>query len=105
MYALSNDLESKGCVAAALAPVSGAVLWRTSLPAPTFAAPALAGSRLCVAGSDGTLRVLDAQTGKLVASTALGQPSSAAPALANGRLVVGLGAQPYIPGSSLVCIG
>jgi len=105
VYALSNDLVSKGCVAAALAPASGGVLWRTSLPAPTFAAPALAGSRLCVAGSDGTLRVLDAQTGKLVASTALGQPSSAAPALANGRLVVGLGAEPFIPGSSLVCVG
>jgi outer membrane protein assembly factor BamB len=105
VYALSNDLASMGCVAAALAPASGHVLWRTALPAPTFAAPALAGSRLCVAGSDGTLRVLDAATGKLVASAALGQPSSAAPALANGRLVVGLGAEPFIPGNSLVCIG
>jgi outer membrane protein assembly factor BamB len=105
VYALSNDLASQGCVAAALAPTDGKVLWRTPLPAPTFAAPALAGSELCVAGSDGTLRVLGSATGKILASTVLGQPSSAAPALANGRLFVGLGAQPYIPGNSLVCIG
>ena len=45
VYVLSNDLTSMGCVAAALAPASGKVLWRTPLPAPTFAAPALAGSR------------------------------------------------------------
>jgi outer membrane protein assembly factor BamB len=83
------------------------VLWRTPLPARTFAAPApaLAGSGLCVAGSDGTLRVVNARTGTIMASTALGQPSSAAPALANGRLVVGFGAEPFIPGNSLVCVG
>ena len=105
VYVLSNDIVSGGCVAAALAPATGQVLWRTPLPAPTFAAPALGGSGLSVAGSDGTLRVLDARTGAIAASTALGEPSSAAPALAHGRLVVGLGAEPFIPGNSLVCIG
>lgn len=105
VYVLSNDIASKGCVAAALAPATGHVLWRTPLPAPTFAAPALGGPGLSVAGSDGTLRVLDARTGSIAASAALGEPSSAAPALAHGRLVVGLGAEPFIPGNSLVCIG
>lgn len=105
VYALSNDPVSGGCVAAALEPASGRVLWRALLPAPTFAAPALAGGHVCVAGSDGTLRLLEKATGKLASTVALGQPSSAAPAVAHGRLVVGLGAEPFIPGSSLVCIG
>jgi outer membrane protein assembly factor BamB len=105
LYVLSNDAVSGGCVAAALAPADGRVLWSTPLPAPSFAAPALADGRLCVPGSDGTLRVLDGRSGALVASAALGDPSSAAPALAHGRLVVGTGAAPFLPGDSLVCIG
>jgi len=105
IYALSNDIDSGGCVAAALDPGSGRVLWRTPLPAPTFAAPALAADRLCVAGSDGTLRVLDAAQGAIIATAALEEASSAAPALGGGRLVVGTGAEPFIPGESLVCVG
>lgn len=105
VYALSNDPVSGGCVAAALTPRSGRVLWRRALPAPTFAAPVLGGDRLYVAGADGTLRALDAVSGRVVKQAALGEPSSAAPAVAHGHLVVGTGAEPYIPGSSLVCLG
>ena len=105
IYVLSNDILSGGCVAAALAPASGQVLWRTPLPAPSFAAPALAYDQLCVPAADGKMRVLAAASGAIVATAALGAPSAAAPALAEGQLVVGTGAAPYIPGSSLVCIG
>jgi outer membrane protein assembly factor BamB len=104
IYILSNDAVSGGCVAAALSR-DGRVLWRTPLPAPTFAAPALGAGRLHVAGSDGMLRALDGRTGRIVARTALGSPSSAAPAIAAGHLVVGTGAAPYIPGEELVCLG
>ena len=105
VYVLSNDPASGGCVAAALAPHSGRVLWRRPLPAPTFAAPALGGGRLFVAGSDGTLRALDAGSGRVAGQAPLGEASSAAPAIARGHLVVGTGAEPFIPGSSLVCLG
>lgn len=105
IYTLSNDAVSYECVAAALAPSDGRILWSTTLPALTFAAPALGGQRLYVAGSDGTLRALDARTGTIVATGALSEPSAAAPAIGRGRLIVGTGAEPYIPGSSLVCIG
>lgn len=105
-YVLSNDGASGGCVAAALRLRDGTVRWRRELPAPSFAAPALAGGRLlCVAGADGTLRLLDVRGGALLAQTELGEPSAAAPVLGGGRLVVGTGAQPYVPGSSLVCVG
>ena len=104
IYVLSNDAVSEGCVAAAIS-LGGRVLWRTPLPAPTFAAPALCGERLHVAGSDGTLRALDAGSGRIVARAPLGGASSAAPAIAAGRLVVGTGAEPYIPGDELVCLG
>ncbi len=105
-YVLSNDGTRGSCVAAALRLRDGAVAWRRELPAPSFAAPALAGERvLCVAGADGTLRLLDVREGALVAQAELGEPSAAAPALGGGRLVVGTGAQPYVPGSSLVCVG
>ena len=104
IFFLSNDAATEGCVAAALSR-SGRVLWRTPLPAFTFAAPAVGGDRLHVAGSDGTLRALDAGSGKIVARTPLGGASSAAPAIAAGHLVVGTGAEPYIPGDQLVCLG
>ena len=105
-YVLSNDGAAGGCVAAALRLGDGAVRWRRELPAPSFAAPALAGGRvLCVAGADGTLRLLDSSSGALLAQAELGEPSAAAPVLGGGRLVVGTGAQPYVPGSSLVCLG
>lgn len=104
-YVLSNDGASGGCVAAQIALADGSVRWRRELPSPSFAAPALAGGRtLCVAGADGTLRLLDARDGALLAQTELGEPSAAAPVLARGRLVVGTGAQPFVPGSSLVCV-
>jgi outer membrane protein assembly factor BamB len=105
LFALSNDGESFGCVAAALAPADGRVLWRAVLPALCFGAPALAGGRLHVSGSDGVLRVLDARDGRLVGSAELGEPSAAPVAVGAGRLLVGTGAGPYLPGSSLVCLG
>ncbi|MDO8211335.1 PQQ-binding-like beta-propeller repeat protein [Conexibacter sp. CPCC 206217] len=105
-YVLSNDGASGGCVAAALRLRDGRVRWRSELPGPTFAAPALAGGRtLCVAGADGTLRLLDARNGALAGQADLGEPSAAAPVLGDGRLVVGTGAQPFVPGASLVCVG
>jgi hypothetical protein len=67
--------------------------------------PAVAGDRLFVSGADGELRGLATSTGKLVAAVPLGAPSTGAPAVAEGRLVVGAGAEPFLPGHLLVCIG
>jgi outer membrane protein assembly factor BamB len=104
IYVLSNGAVKENCVAAAISP-AGRVLWRNALPAQTYAAPAVGGDRLHVAGVDGTLRALDIAGGRIVAEAPLGGSSSAAPAIAAGRLVVGTGAAPYIPGDQLVCLG
>jgi outer membrane protein assembly factor BamB len=105
IYVLSNDAAHNGCVAAALAPATGRVLWHRRLSSFSFAAPAVAGDRLFVTGADGMLRGLATPTGKLVAAVPLGAPSTGAPAVAEGRLVVGAGAEPFLPGHLLVCIG
>jgi outer membrane protein assembly factor BamB len=105
IYVLSNDAARNSCVAAALAPETGDVLWRQRLPSFSFAAPALAGDRLFATGADGMLRGLETATGKLVVAVPLGAPSTGAPAVAEGRLVVGAGAEPFLPGHLLVCIG
>jgi outer membrane protein assembly factor BamB len=105
IYVLSNDAARNSCVAAALAPETGRVLWRQRLPSFSFAAPALAGDRLFATGADGMLRGLETATGKVVAAVPLGAPSTGAPAVAEGRLVVGAGAEPFLPGHLLVCIG
>jgi outer membrane protein assembly factor BamB len=104
IYVLSNDAARNSCVAAALAPATGRVLWERRLPSFSFAAPAIAGSRLFAAGADGTLRGLATASGKIVATVPLGAPSTGAPAVAEGRLVVGTGAEPFLPGHVLVCI-
>jgi len=105
IYVLSNDAARNSCVAAALAPATGRVLWRQRLPSFSFAAPALAGDRLFATGADGMLRGLETATGKVVAAVPLGAPSTGAPAVAEGRLVVGAGAEPFLPGHLLVCVG
>jgi outer membrane protein assembly factor BamB len=105
IYVLSNDAASNSCLAAALAPATGHVLWRQRLPSFSFAAPAIAGDRLFATGADGILRGLATGTGRLVAAVRLGAPSTGAPAVAGGRLVVGAGAEPFLPGHLLVCIG
>jgi hypothetical protein len=58
-----------------------------------------------VTGADGMLRGLETATGNVVAAVPLGAPSTGAPAVAEGRLLVGAGAEPFIPGHLLVCIG
>ena len=105
VFVLSNDAARNGGVAAALHPASGRVIWRRELPSFSFAAPALAGDRLCTAGADGTLRILSARKGGVAAKIALGDPSTCPPAAAHGRLVVGTGSAPFLPGTSLVCLG
>jgi outer membrane protein assembly factor BamB len=105
IYVLSNDAARNSCVAAALAPATGHVLWRRRLSSFSFAAPAVAGHRLFVTGADGTLRGLATATGRVVAAIPLGAPSTGAPAVAEGRLVVGAGAEPFLPGHLLVSIG
>jgi outer membrane protein assembly factor BamB len=105
IYVLSNDIATSGGVAAALEPANGRVVWQTPLPAPSFGAPAVAGDLLCVPASDGTVSMLNTRNGTIVTVTSLPDPSSAAAAVADGRLVVGTGAAPFLPGTSLVCIG
>ncbi len=105
IYVLSNDAAHNDCVAAALAPSTGHVLWRKRLPSFSFAAPALAGDHLFATGADGTLRGLATATGALVAAVPLGAPSTGAPAVAGGQLVVGAGAEPFLPGHVLVSVG
>jgi outer membrane protein assembly factor BamB len=105
IYVLSNDAARSSCIAAALAPATGHLLWQRRLPSFSFAAPALAGNRLFATGADGTLSGLATATGRVVAAVRLGAPSTGAPAVAEGRLVVGAGAEPFLPGHLLVCIG
>jgi outer membrane protein assembly factor BamB len=104
VYVLSNDAASQSCAAAALEPSNGRVVWQRRLPSFSFAAPALAGDRLCTAGADGTLRLLSKRNGRVAAKVALGDPSTCPPAAAHGRLVVGTGSEPFLPGKSLICI-
>jgi outer membrane protein assembly factor BamB len=92
-------------VEAALDPLTGNVAWQIELANFTFAAPALAHELVCVAQSVGTLTTHSKNNGSLVASMDLGQPSTGAPAAAAGRLVVGTGAEPFLPGDSLICLG
>jgi outer membrane protein assembly factor BamB len=105
VYVLSNNAARNGCTAAALHPSSGRVIWQRELPSFSTGAPALAGDRLCVAGADGTLRLLSARNGRETGKVALGDPSTCPPAVAQGRLVVGTGSAPFLPGRSLICLG
>jgi hypothetical protein len=78
VYGLSNDASSRTCVAAALDPWSGRVLSQSTLPAFSFAPPAIARDAVAVPGSDGTLRLLEPATGALQAELPLCEPSSGA---------------------------
>jgi outer membrane protein assembly factor BamB len=104
IYVLSNGAVKEDCVAAALS-LDGRVLWRNSFGSQVYAAPAVGGDRLHVAGADGVLRVFDCAGGRLLDEADLSGASSAAPTIAAGHLVVGNGAAPYIPGERLDCFG
>jgi outer membrane protein assembly factor BamB len=105
VYGLSNDSAAGTCVAAAIDPGKGSVLWQTTLPAFSFAAPAIAKDALAVPGSDGTLRLLGPATGAVTAELSLTEPSSGAPSVTDGSVLVGTGAGPFLPGDSLVSFG
>jgi outer membrane protein assembly factor BamB len=103
IYGLSNDSAAGSCVAAALDPWSGRVLWQTTLPAFSFSAPAVSRDVLAVPGSDGSLRLLAPSSGALLAELPLGEPSSGQVSLTARKVLVGTGAAPFLPGDSLVC--
>ncbi|MGD9571513.1 MAG: PQQ-binding-like beta-propeller repeat protein [Thermoleophilia bacterium] len=105
LYALSNDGDAGHAVAAALDARTGAVRWRTDLGGLAFAAPALAGDLLCATTASGDLEVLGARDGRQVARVPLGGPSAGAVAAGRGRLVFGVGAEPFLPGGELLCVG
>jgi outer membrane protein assembly factor BamB len=105
VYGLSNDSSAGTCVAAALDPRKGTVLWQTTLPAFSFAAPAAAKDAVAVPGSDGALRLLAPATGALLAELPLNEPSSGAPSVSDGSVLVGTGAGPFLPGDSIVSFG
>jgi outer membrane protein assembly factor BamB len=102
VYGLSNDSAAGTCVAAAIDPWKGTVLWQTTLPAFSFAAPAVSKDAIAVPGSDGTLRLLAPATGALLAELPLSEPSSGAPSVTDNTLLVGTGAGAFLPGDSLV---
>jgi outer membrane protein assembly factor BamB len=102
IYGLSNDSAAGTCVAVALDPPSGSVLWETTLPAFSFAPPAVADDVVAVPGSDGTLRLLAPRNGALLSALPLLEPSSGAPSVTNGVVLAGTGAAPFLPGDSLV---
>ena len=104
-YALSNDGDAGNAVAAALDARSGEVRWRRDLGGLAFAAPALAGGLLCATTASGDLEVLRAEDGLPVARVALGGPSAAAVSAGHGRLLLGVGAEPFLPGGELICVG
>jgi outer membrane protein assembly factor BamB len=103
VYGLSNDSAAGTCVAAALDPSSGRVLWQSTLPAFSFAPPAIARDAVAVPGSDGTLRLLAPASGALLAELPLGEPSSGGPSVTDETVLVGTGAGAFLPGDSLVC--
>jgi outer membrane protein assembly factor BamB len=105
VYGLSNDSGAGTCVAAALDPWSGRVLWQTTLPAFSFAPPAVARDAVAVPGSDGALRLLSPATGALLAELPLGEPSSGGPSVTDGTVLVGTGAGAFLPGDSLIRFG
>ena len=92
-------------MAAALDARTGEVRWRRDLGGLAFAAPALAGDLLCATTASGDLEVLGAADGRPVARVALGGPSAGAVAAARGRVVFGIGAEPFLPGGELICVG
>jgi outer membrane protein assembly factor BamB len=102
IYGLSNDSAAGTCVAVALDPPTGHVLWKTTLPAFSFAAPAVSDDAVAVPGSDGTLRLLAPADGKLLSALPLVEPSSGAPSVTNRTVIVGTGAGPFLPGDSLI---
>jgi outer membrane protein assembly factor BamB len=102
IYGLSNDSSAGTCVAVALEPRNGAVVWQTTLPAFSFAAPAVAGDVVAVPGSDGTLRLLAPADGQLLAALPLLEPSSGAPSVTDRTVLVGTGAGQFLPGDSLI---
>jgi outer membrane protein assembly factor BamB len=101
-YGLSNDSTAGTCVAVALDPRSGTPVWETTLPAFSFAPPAVAEDVVAVPGSDGTLRLLATTNGALLAALPLLEPSSGAPSVTNGTVLIGTGAGPFLPGDSLI---
>lgn len=103
IYGLSNDAAAGTCVAVALDPRSGTVLWQSALPAFSFAAPAVCDDAVAVPGSDGTLRLLAPEDGKLLSELPLLEPSSGAPSLTRRRVLIGTGAGQFLPGDSLIC--
>lgn len=102
IYGLSNDSTAGTCVAVALDPRSGRVLWETTLPAFSFAPLAVATDAVAVPGSDGALRLLAPKDGMVLSTQPLAEPSSGAPSVSNGVVLVGTGAGPFLPGDSLV---
>ncbi len=105
LFALSNDGDQGSGVAAALDPHTGEVRWQSALSGLTFAAPAVAGDALCLSNVSGDLEVLNVDTGAVRGRVALGGPSAGAVSAARGRILVGIGAEPFLPGGELICIG
>jgi outer membrane protein assembly factor BamB len=105
LYVLSNDGDAGHAVAAALDARSGEVRWQRDLGGLAFAAPALAGDLVCATTASGDLEVLGARDGRPVARVALGGPSAGAVSAAHGRILLGIGAEPFLPGGELICVG
>lgn len=104
-FVLSNDGDAGYAVAAALDRRTGAIRWRQQLGGLAFAAPAVAGGLVCATTASGELEVLGEGDGRLVARVPLGGPSASAVSAANGRLFLGVGAEPFLPGGELICVG
>jgi hypothetical protein len=102
---LSNDEDRGVSVAASLDRRRGRERWRSDLGGLTFAAPAVAGGLVFAATASGDLEVLRTRDGSSVARVALGVPSAGAVAIGERRLLVGVGAEPFLPGGELVCVG
>jgi outer membrane protein assembly factor BamB len=105
LFVLSNDAATSTCLAAALAPETGHVLWRTETQGFSFGSPIVVGEEVAQASSAGEIRLLDARTGAIGRVAQLGQPSAAAPASSRGTIVVGTGAGANLPGSLLLALG
>ena len=104
-HVLSNDGDAGHAVAAALDARSGEVRWQRDLGGLAFAAPALAGDLLFATTASGDLEVLGARDGRPVARLALGGPSAGAVAAVHGGVLLGIGAEPFLPGGELICVG
>jgi outer membrane protein assembly factor BamB len=105
VYATSNAGDVGQFTIAALAPWTGRVRWRRSIDGVVLGAPVAVGRTVVVATGLGAIFQVDGATGRGLDDGTLAEPTACGPIVSDGLVVVGTGAQPFLPGDSLLCLG